>query len=76
MVNEVHEHMVVGATVKKILNEFRFYKENHWLLAQLLSKRYVYKKAFQLNANCPLADSLSFLANKFEHVGGGGRAVW
>ena len=28
------------------------------------------KKAFQSNVNCRLADSLCFIVNKFEHVGG------
>ena len=28
------------------------------------------KKEFQLNANCPLADSMDYTVNKFEHVGG------
>ena len=25
------------------------------------------KKTFQLNANCPLADSMGYIGNKFEH---------
>ena len=30
------------------------------------------KKALQSNANHPLADSLGYLMNKFEHVSAGG----
>ena len=32
----------------------------------------VNKKAFQSDSNCPLADSLHFVVNKFEHVQGMG----
>ena len=38
------------------------------------------KKAFQLNANHPLVNSLRFIVNKFEHAwgagGGGARALY
>ena len=44
---------------------------------KIVSEQIVNKKAFQLNANHPLVNSLRFIVNKFEHVwgaGGGGGA--
>ena len=32
---------------------------------------YENKKAFQSNANRPFSDTMGFIVNKFEHVGGG-----
>ena len=36
-----------------------------------LKRIMINKKVFQLNADCPLADRLDFIVNKFKHVGGG-----
>ena len=39
---------------------------------KIIREQIVNKKAFQLNANHPFVNSLRYIVNKFEHVGGGG----
>ena len=48
-------------------------------MTEIYPKKLLYtcidKKAFLSNANRPLSDSLCFIVNKFERVGGGGCTV-
>ena len=47
-----------------------------YFLQRLKMTIFVNKKAFQWNANRPLANSTGCIVNKFEHVAGGRVPVW